>query len=242
MEKIKIAICDDEIIFAKRLEFLVASYCSEKELPFLIDIYESGKEFVDLEVKMAEYQIVFLDMNMENMDGIETARRLRNICQDTFIVFVTAFIKYTIEGFKVEPIRYILKTDNNYEKSVYESLDAICKKMDYQSHIREIQFREGSKKISLEKIMYIESDLHQVIFYILENKIITYTMYEKLNNIPNLLTDDFIRIHQSYIVNMKYISKITRTHVILLGGTELPVARSKEKEVKNKFAIYKGDL
>lgn len=242
MEKLSIAICDDEIIFGKKLENVISTYFNKKQLPFEIDLFQSGKEFVNLKDKMAKYHIVFLDINMKDMDGIETARNLRYMCKDTFVVFVTAFINYTLEGYKVDAIRYILKMDSNFEKSVNECLDAICEKMNYQSRFEIFHFQEGIRKVSVRKIVYIESDLHKLNFYILEDKLCTYTMYETLNNIVGLFEKDFVRIHQSYLVNLSYILKMNRCDLILSGGTILPIARAREKEVKKKFAIYKGEM
>lgn len=143
---IKIAVCDDEIIFAEKLEIIIKKYCTRKQIPFQIDVYQSGKEFVADNVKMMEYQIVFLDINMDEMDGMEAARELRKLCRETFVIFVTAFINYTLEGYKVDAIRYLLKADENFQQSVYESLDAVFEKMQYKPMIREFIFQREEGK------------------------------------------------------------------------------------------------
>ncbi|RKI24556.1 DNA-binding response regulator [bacterium 1xD8-6] len=237
---VKIAVCDDEIIFARKLEKIINKYCTVKQIPFQIDIYQSGKEFIADNIKMMEYQIVFLDINMEEIDGLEAARELRKLCRDTYVIFVTAFINYTLEGYKVDAIRYLLKSDGNFGQSVCESLDAVFEKMQYKPHIREFSFQQGARRVALEKIVYIESSLHKLTFYVAEEGIVPYTMYETLNHIAAIFSGDFVRIHQSYLVNLRFVRRIEGNNLLLQDNLALPVARSKLKEVRQKIAMYKG--
>lgn len=239
---IKIAVCDDEVIFAKKLKMLIEFYCNEKQIPYAVDIYRSGKDFVADNIKMMKYQILFLDINMEELDGLQTAKELRKLCRETFLIFVTAFINYTIEGYKVDAVRYLLKTDTNFEQCVYESLDAVFERMNYEPIIKKFYFQEGEKNIALEKIIYVESDLHKLVFHVWDEDVLLYTMYETLNNISKMFTEIFIRSHQSYLINLKYVKKITGSSLVLFNGETLPIARSKVKEVKNRVAIYKGEI
>lgn len=239
---LKIAVCDDEVIFAKKLKELISMYCTKKQILYELDLYQSGKAFLSDNIKMMEYQIVFLDINMEEIDGLETARELRKLCKETFVIFVTAFINYTLEGYKVDAIRYILKTDMNFEQSVFESLDAVFEKMKYTPVIKKFCFQEGEKNISLEKIIYIESNLHKLTFHIFDEGIVQYTMYETLNKISEMVSENFVRIHQSYLVNMRFVRSIDENQMLLSNGETLLIARSKLKETRNRVAIYKGEL
>ena len=239
---IRIAICDDELFFAEKLKKIIASYCGIKQIPHEVDIYQSGREFLFDNEKMLGYQIVFLDINMDEMDGLETARKLRKFDNETFLIFVTAFINYTIEGYKVDAIRYVLKTDPNFEASVLESLDAVFEKMAYTPKIENFCFREGEKNIALEKIIYIESNLHKLTFHVYDKEICRYTIYETLNKISELFSEDFVRIHQSYLVNLRFIRTIEGNKLILSNGTTLLIARSKQKEVCKRVAMFKGEL
>ncbi len=245
MEKLKIAICDDELIFAEKLANVISEYMNAKQIKYEIDIYKSGREFINLGMDMMQYKIVFLDINMEEVDGIETAKTLRQLCKDTdtYIVFVTAFIKYIFEGYKVEVTRYLMKNDPNFEDTVYESIDAILNKIQSKYRSVKYEFNEGMKIVPYDKIVYIESDLHKLHFGILEDELCKYTLYETLNSIEqNMLEEKFIRIHQSYLVNYKYIKKIQRYEVVLINEMKIPIAKTRYMDVKERYAEYKGEM
>lgn len=240
---LRVAICDNEKVFAEKLKSIVSLYLQKKKIPFSIDLYLSGMEFVNLDIEMAKYQIVFLDINMEQLNGIETAMCLRKLCKDTFLVFVTAYIDYTLEGYKVDAVRYLLKNVGDLKEIVFESLDAIWSKMAYKSHIKEFTFKDRVRKISLERIVYIESDLHELSFHVLENELVTYSMRNTLSRVEDELVKElFVRIHQSYLVNLQFIKSIKPRFVVLINGIELSIAKPRYKYVKERFTYYQGRL
>ena len=106
---LSIAICDDEEYFRITEKQLILKYMAGKNCECMIDMYESGKELLALKSAISQYHIIFLDVNMEEIDGIETAKEIRKITKDVFIVFVTAFITYALEGYKVDAVRYLIK-------------------------------------------------------------------------------------------------------------------------------------
>lgn len=172
----RIAICDDEKIFRADLKEILTRYMTDRGIMLEIDTFSSGKEFAELGIEMVKYKIVFLDINMDELDGIMTAKKIRENSKDMFIVFVTAFVNYTIEGYKVDAVRYILKDNKNLVASVYECMDAIHEKMDYKVTWAEFDFCEGTRKVSLNRILYIESKLHKLEFHVMEDCLQKYTL------------------------------------------------------------------
>lgn len=241
---LKIAVCDDEIVFGKKLMEYIGAYMDQKKIAHEIQFFHSGKEFTSLEEKMQEYAIVFLDINMEEMDGIETAKCLRVYCPNTFLVFVTAFIHYTLEGYKVEAIRYILKDASTFEQSMQECLDAILKKMNLKNHGNIFEFVEGKKEISMDQIYYIESNLHKLSFWLDEGQgKKEYTLYGTLNEWEKKLQDArWIRVHQSFLINMQYLFNVRNYLAELTDGSTLPVSKARYKMVRDRFAEYMGEL
>lgn len=206
-----IAICDDEEYFCQREQQLIAKFMDRKGYPYKIDAFRSGIALLESPNQISQYDIIFLDVNMQEIDGIKTAKEIRKITKETYIVFVTAFLTYAPEGYKVDAIRYLLKDDECLDKAVMECLDTIVYKMDYEKQKYIFEFQEGKIELFFEDILYIESNLHKVIFHLKGNNKVKYTMYAKLDEIDNLLRDaGFCRIHKSYLVNLKYVESLKR--------------------------------
>lgn len=240
---LKIAVCDDENLFTEELKELLSGYMIEKGLVFEIDTYSSGEALVDLGIEIVQYTAVFLDINMEKMDGIKTAEMIRKASREVFIVFVTAYVDYSLEGYQLDVVRYLLKGNANFQSKVNECMDAIIDKMNYSVTKRKFDFKEGRKEISLERLLYIESNLHILEFHVMEDTETVYTMYETLNVMDDMLSENsFIRIHQSYLVNVKHIKNVVRCKVILTNGVELSIPKARYKEVKKKFIACRGEV
>ncbi|MDE6233189.1 MAG: LytTR family DNA-binding domain-containing protein [Lachnospiraceae bacterium] len=239
----KIAICDDENLFTEELKELISGYMMEKGLVFKIDTYSSGEALVKLGVEVVQYTVVFLDINMEKVDGIKTAEMIRKVSREVFIVFVTAYVDYSLEGYRLDVVRYLLKGNANFQSKVNECMDAIIDKMNYSVTKREFEFKEGRKEISLERLVYIESKLHILEFHFVEDQKTVYTMYETLNVMDEMLSENgFIRAHQSYLINAKHIKKVVRCKVILTNGAEFPIPKARYTEVKKKFIACRGEV
>lgn len=240
---LRIAICDDEKPFLQIMEDYLKLYLSKKSIDYKIDVFSSGWKLIELGQDITSYTIVFLDINMKEVDGIKTARAIRKNSDDIFIVFVTAFIDFSLEGYKVGALRYLLKTSDNFEDSVSECMDVIMDRMDYDIPHKKFHFRESSKDVALEQIIYIESRLHRLEFHIMEDSVKTYTMYDTLNNIEQELdSGEFLRIHQSYLVNMKYIKSIRNKMVVLENREEFTIPKARYRDVRTRFTVYKGEI
>ncbi len=240
---LKIAVCDDENLFTEELKELLSGYMIEKGLVFEIDTYSSGEALVDLGIEIVQYTAVFLDINMEKMDGIKTAEMIRKASREVFIVFVTAYVDYSLEGYQLDVVRYLLKGNANFQSKVNECMDAILDKMNYSIIKKRFDFKEGRKEISLERLLYIESNMHILEFHVMEDAMKVYTMYETLNVFETRLAEnDFIRIHQSYLVNAKHIKNIVRCKAILTNGVELSIPKARYTEVKKKFVACQGEV
>ena len=211
----RIAICDDEEIFRKNIYEIIMKYMDENGCPCEVDEFASGKDFISLGINMAKYDIVFLDINMDEIDGLETAQEIRKVS----------------------------KNNENLTDLIFECIDAISKVMKHTVKRKEFKFNEGIKNVPLELLLYVESKLHKLEFYIMEDKLNKYLLYGKLDEVEKELEDKaFLRIHQSYLVNMKHIVGINRYEVLLNNGIRLKIAKDRYKSVKEKFVSYKGEM
>lgn len=236
---IKIAICDDEEYYRNRIGRLLDSYMQTHDLDGVMDIFSSGKEFLKKRENIVRYDVVFMDINMDEMDGMEIAMKMREYHSDTCLVFVTAFIDYALEGYKAEAVRYIMK--DSLETALPECMDTVLKRLNMRSII--FTFIEGRRKLYTDNILYVESSRHKSIFTYLAEETVQYQMYEKLDVIERRLEGyGFLRIHKSYLMNMKHIRKISNYAVVLDSGEEFPVPRLKFRAVKEAFTAYKGEM
>ena len=236
---LRIAICDDEQFYREKIKYLLEEYLQAKGMLYTLHLFLSGEDFLEQCENNVRFDIVFLDISMEEVDGIQAAQRIRSFHSDTYIVFVTAFIDYALEGYKVNAVRYLMK--DTLEIALEECMNAILQKM--QVARVTFSFLEGEKRLYTDNILYVESRGHKSIFHYMESEMVSYQIYDKLDSVErNLEGYGFLRIHKSYLVNMKHIRKISNYIVSLDTGEELPVPRLRFQAVKEGFVAYKGAL
>lgn len=236
---LQIAICDDEQFYREKIKYLLEEYLQAKGMLYTLHLFLSGEDFLEQCENNVRFDIVFLDISMEEVDGIQAAQRIRSFHNDTYIVFVTAFIDYALEGYKVNAVRYLMK--DTLEIALEECMNAILQKM--QVARVTFSFLEGEKRLYTDNILYVESRGHKSIFHYMESEMVSYQIYDKLDSVErNLEGYGFLRIHKSYLVNMKHIRKISNYIVSLDTGEELPVPRLRFQAVKEGFVAYKGAL
>lgn len=238
-----IAICDDEPYFREQMKEMLLQYMQDNGVYYTIDLFQSGIELINLGIELKRYKVIFLDINMDEMDGILTAKKIREQNTEIFLVFVTAFVNYSLEGYKVDAIRYLLKNHVNMQESIAECMDAIHKKINYEVTWKEFDFNEGKKRISLDCLLYIESQLHKLEFHVMEDCMITYTLYDTLNNMENYIRNkNFVRLHQSFLVNMKYIKSVHQYEAVLYNGMSFPIPKIRYKDVWDTYLTYRGEM
>ena len=148
----KIAICDDEKEFLENIDYAIKTYMNEKGLDYNIDLYNSGKSIMELQKNIVLYDVVFLDINMPEISGLEVAEWIRTYSDDVNIVFITAIISYAIQGYKYNAVRYILKNERQLKASIYECMDAVIYRMKHMGIDKRI-FISNQKEISVNKVM-----------------------------------------------------------------------------------------
>ena len=236
---LEIAVCDDESFYREKIQRLLEKYLAERSLEYRIQLFLSGEEFLKHCENRVKYDIVFMDINMEKVDGIQAAMQMRAFHSDTYLVLVTAFINFALEGYKVNAVRYIMK--DTLDTAMTECMDAVMEKMKIAQV--SFSFMEGERKLYTDNILYVESRKHKSVFFYMEAEIVKYQIYEKLYWVEEKLSGfHFLRIHKSYLVNMKHIRKINNYTAFLDTGEELPVPRPRFRAAKETFVAYKGVL
>ena len=226
---LQIAICDDEKYYREEIRRLVEDWLEEKGMEYAIHLFASGEEFLIQNENLVRYDCIFMDINMNEIDGIEAAMQIRSYHSKTQIVFVTAFIQYVLEGYKVDAVRYIMK--DTLKTAVPECMDAVWKRLKLAQVT--FHFVEGEKTLYTDNILYVESRRHKSIFHYMESSMTEYQIYSKLDEIEQKLYEHgFLRIHKSYLVNTMYIDSVRRYRASLTDGQELPIGKERYMELK----------
>ena len=228
----KIAICDDQRSDREALRAMLESYGNN----FEIREYGSGGSLCEDMGFIQERRVVFLDINMDGMDGLEAARQIKTEYPKVHIVLVTAYVNYALDGYKVKASRFLLKDD--LEKTLPECMDDILKEIQQEERVVEFNFVEGNVPIRIDDIIYIETSRHKNIFY---TKNQTFSIYRKMDELERDLKGmGFVRIHQSFLINMKYIGKISSYVMTLTTGKQISVPKSRYPDVKRQYTLFKG--
>ena len=228
----KIAICDDQRSDREALRAMLESYGNN----FEIREYGSGGSLCEDMDFIQECRVIFLDINMDGLDGLEAARQIKTEYPKVHIVLVTAYVNYALDGYKVKASRFLLKDD--LEKTLPECMDDILKEIQQEERVVEFNFVEGNVPIRIDDIIYIETSRHKNIFY---TKNQTFSIYRKMDELEKDLKGmGFVRIHQSFLINMKYIGKISSYVMTLTTGKQISVPKSRYPDVKRQYTLFKG--
>jgi DNA-binding LytR/AlgR family response regulator len=229
-----IAICDDEIIQVEFVEKLINEIKKEKNIKIKLNKFSSGEQILS-SANIIQYHIILLDMEMEQINGIEVAKRIRHFNEQALIIFITGFKDYVFNVFEVKTFRYLLKPLDKqlFYKAFIEAIEIIDVTTTNFRDFLHVKKNKQDIIVSYESIQYFEKYKNKVLI-VTENGEIEF--YGTMNELILLLNmEKFIRVHQGYIVNIDNIELITSKEVILKEGKRIPVSRRNVKEVKEAF-------
>lgn len=232
----KIAVCDDSRKDRENLISLLREYEKSKGKAFEIAEYDCGEALLENNVELQSCKIIFLDINMAHLSGLKAAAAIKNLYPKILIVLVTAYMNYALDGYKVKASRFLVKDDLSI--SITECMDALVGEIEQEAQIMEFPFVEGIIKLKINDIIYIETSKHKNVFYTQDG---SYNIYKKLDEIEEKLRSfGFVRVHLSFLVNMRYIRKISSYVMTLTSGKEISVPKSRYAQVKKQYILFKG--
>ncbi len=226
----KIAICDDDKFFRNEVKKALDKYSDERKVDVFYTEFSNGH---DLIANKNEFDIIFLDYQMESIDGLETAKRLRNNNDKTEIIFLTSYPQIVFDAFQVHTFRFLVKP-LDYDK-MKAALDDYRNSIDNEEFII-LKIDEITKKVSINDIIYAEaSDKYCYIRTTKES-----LLYKKtLSDLESLLPEDyFYRCHRSYIVNFKHIISHTNSDIMFDNNEKALISKVKASGFKKAFLDY----
>lgn len=229
----KIAICDDNLAACNTIEDFIYKI---KPCNIECDVYQDGQELVYAYEKNKErYDIIFLDIEMNELDGIKAAALIREMDEHVIIVFITNHSKYMKDSFKCLPFRFIEKPIQFDE--FREVFNDASKKLSKKR--KTLAFTENKTKIRLycDDIIYCESQAHWIKIHTKDH---TYKICKSMPALLDMLDRDILyRTHNSYIINFKYVKSIDGNEVELYHCDEkIPISRQYKKNIITEFTNF----
>jgi DNA-binding LytR/AlgR family response regulator len=230
----KIAIVEDEKEAAETLLSYLKRFAGEHGLLFDLAVYSNPLTF--LEEYDPDTDIVFMDILLPDLNGMEASKRLRAIDGDVTIIFVTNLASYAIKGYEVEALDFIVKpiSYDNFSLKLQRAIDRL--KANDDASIT-VATAEGSFVIPISAITYVEVRGHVVQIHTEKKIYVTYGTLKKLES--QLNPDVFVRCNSCYLVNLRYVQAI-KDFTVSVAGEDLQISHPKKKDFVSSLNEFLG--
>ncbi len=233
---IHIAICDDEKHMVDHIKALVSDFFRKKNREIHLRTFLSGKELLSYN---GQIDILFLDVQMKGMDGMETARKLRADQFRGILIFITVLKEMVFQSFEVQAYDYLVKPvdEKQFEKTMerlYVSMqntgeDSLLVQKGYEGRI-----------ILKDEIVFCEVIDRKIYLNLASSEVVDY--YERIENLETKLDSHFFRCHRSYLINLKHLKGYKNGTACMDNGREIPVSRLRSKEFSGIVLQYMKNM
>ena len=236
MRKYHIGICDDERGTCSELEENVYRFFSEGNYDVDIEVWYSGEDCIKSLENGDDYDIVFLDIELPGISGVDVGKSIREVFEDNNVqvVFISSKTGYALELFQIHPYDFLIKP------VTYPTISCTLEKILSLDENDSLMFRykigKREGKTPIGRIMYLESDNKHVKIHLDDGNIIEYT--SKLSVEKEKLPKQFITVAKSYIVNMKYIASCGSTNLLLTNGVQINITAPHRSEFRLAFTQF----
>lgn len=234
----RIGVCDDEAYFRQDIEKRLEAYFKEKPFKPEICAFEKGQALLE-EAEKSPFDLVFLDIEMPDMDGITLGKHLKAIVEDTLLIYVISYDAYISYALRLDIFQYLKKPlDDHFFQ---EEMDRALKQYVLKKQKYNFEYNGVRMSVPITRIIYLESQRWSVIIHTEDEN---FKIVSKLGEEEKRLTaHGFIRIHQSYLLNIQYIEKFLSDRVFLKDQKEpLPVSRKYKDEAKKAHLDYQSKV
>lgn len=230
---LKIAVCDDNRLDAGNLEKMTALAAEANGVQFQMDCFENGKDLLEC-IQVKEYDLIFLDIEMGRENGLEIARQIREENETVLLIYVTNYEKYAVEAYETLPFRYIVKPVNEsiFQKYFLQAYE----KIQEGNFFYEYRCRGHVCRVRVSQIIYFESRKRKICIHLKNGEELAF--YDRLNHVEESLKTQkavFWRIHQSFLVNAKYVIRKNHDSVVLLNGVRLPISEERRRKISMSY-------
>ena len=239
VKTMNIAICDDDYAFTTIFVNYINQYAAQKDLNNSLQTFRSGTLLLMADLSCVD--VLFLDIDMPEFNGIDTAYQLRKKYADLILIFVTGWIEYAPEGYRVNAYRYLLK--KNLPEDLWFCMDEIQQKLFEENESISLHDKQMDIyfDIQLKKIIYFEGTRTNTIILHSLSTVSTKECAGTLSDLERrLMQSGFIRIQKSFLVNMAWIEKIRNYQVFLRNGEVLKASERKYRQITQQYLIWRG--
>lgn len=229
-----VAIVDDLQTDAKHLYTLLTNYCQNHNLMLHTELFSDGTEFIK-NFSPNKFDIVFLDIYMPNLNGMDTAKQLFKLDPNCHIIFVSTSADYAVESYDVNALYYVIKpiSSEKLELVLNRCKEALIADNKYLT----VTANKCTLNINFKDILYIETKLRKLGIHTTYDVITTPSTYSDFLN-TNSLDERFIECYRGIIINMDHISKVLDIDFLLDNGEKLPIRQREQKQIKNQYMNY----
>lgn len=229
----KIAIIDDSIPDASANRQSLQRWASSRAVAIRVEHFASAERFLFRYAEDKEWDILLLDIEMANMDGISLAKRVRASDESVQLIFITGFPDFISQGYDVSALHYLMKPV--CDDRLFTVLDRAVALIHKAQRSILLPLGSDTLRLPLSDVVYVEAFSHTCTIVTEKDSI---SVKLPISELEHLLGRDFVRCHRSYLVGLKHIARLSKTDVILDDTTALPLSRSAAPTVHKAFISY----
>lgn len=230
---VNIAVCEDEQEHLEKISLFIEKYGVTNCCDFRVTFFCSAEDFWE-HYQVGAYNIIFLDIYLEDGNGIEIGKKIRNNGEDCQMIFITSSRDFAIEGFELNAQHYIIKPVA--EEKIVEALDRCMNMLDEETKSIRISNGKLEVAIRLKDIIYVEVFNKVSIIHTRSEEIKTYMSLSQLENL--LGGTPFLRCHRCSIINMNFVEDYTNTDFIMKNGDKVGIPRSNSVIIRQKYLDF----
>ena len=233
---IRIAICDDEKHMSDHIRAMASDFFRKKNREIQLRTFLSGEELLNYDGQM---DILFLDIQMNGMDGLETARKLRAGKFRGFLIFITVLKEMVFQSFEVQAYDYLVKPVD--EKQFGKTMERLYTSMQNASE-DSLLVQQGYERriVPKDEIVFCEIIDRKIYLNLTSGEVVDY--YERIENLESKLDSHFFRCHRSYLINLKHLKGYKNGTAYMDNGKEVPVSRLRSKEFSSVVLQYMKNI
>lgn len=238
----KIAVVEDERAHALLLESYIREWAAQKCADSIVQKYENAEAFLFAWEEEKDFSAVFLDIQMQGMDGVALAHRIRQDSRAVGIVFTTGMDEYVREGYEVSAIHYLLKP--LAKEKVWQCLDRIFREEKEEGCRLVWRTPKGTERVETGRIWWVSAMAHDTLVGMQTGQgVMERTVYKSFGQLEKELSGDlrFVKCHRCYLVNLSHVCRVEKTDVVMDGGQKVPLSRRMYQEMNRRFIDFFAD-